>query len=307
MNDWLRRALLEQMLTLQIPQQEALISKELFARLAPLPLIDKYHAYQILDDHWQPIEVDLEILQTEGFDAARVIDPHFVTKKKDGKEVEVQEGWKGRILPFELVQEIHLKPELEALRNNEHRLAEILASLEETLESFSEEEKSGDCFSDEGDKFDAKALAKEAKMLLAEAKKSAKFDPESYEAKIIQAADWQAEEKALKASIKQAAAALHLKTKKTIEDLSDAQVHALLERKWIAPLLDELARLPAKQIDGLTAKLEALVEKYRITYADNAREIQQIETELAGMIDELEGNEFDVKGLRELKTLLAGN
>jgi type I restriction enzyme M protein len=44
-----------------------------------------------------------------------------------------------------------------------------------------------------------------------------------------------------------------------------------------------------------------------ITYADNAREIQQTETELAGMIDKLEGNEFDVKGLAELKTLLGGN
>jgi len=49
------------------------------------------------------------------------------------------------------------------------------------------------------------------------------------------------------------------------------------------------------------------VEKYQITYADNAREIQHTETELAGMIEELDANEFDRKGLAELKTLLAGN
>ena len=41
--------------------------------------------------------------------------------------------------------------------------------------------------------------------------------------------------------------------------------------------------------------------------ADNAREIQQTKTALAGMIAELDANEFDLKGLAELKALLAGN
>lgn len=306
-NPWLRRALLEQMLTLQVPRQEALISEELFSRLAPLPLIDRYHAYQILDDHWQPIATDLEILQTEGFAASRVVEPNLVEKTSKGQKVEVQEGWKGRILPFELVQRAYLKPELDALREKETRLSEISASLEETLESFSEEEKSADTFNDAGDKFVSAAVTKEAKLLLAEAKKSGDFDPESYEAKIIQAAAWLAEEKTLKAAIKQEAAALHLKTKKTIEGLSDAQVHELLERKWITPLIDSLHHLPDQQIDGLIRKLEALAEKYRITYADNARVIRQTETELAGTIEKLDANEFDFKGLAELKTLLMGN
>lgn len=303
---WLRSELLDQMLSLQIPRQEAILCEALFARLAPLPLIDKYQAYQILDDHWQPIAVDLEILQTEGFEAARIVDPNLVIKKKDGKEVEVQEGWKGRILPFELVQAAHHKAELDALRDKENRLSEITASLEETLESFSEEDKANDTVNDAGDKFVAAAVAKEAKSLLAEAKQSGRFEPESYEAKIIQAARWLADEKSLKAAIKQDAAALHLKTRKTIEGLSDAQVHALLESKWITPFNDELHGLPDQQIDSLTRQLEALLEKYRITYADNAHEIRQAEAALAGMIAELDGNEFDLKGLAELKTLLAG-
>jgi len=120
-------------------------------------------------------------------------------------------------------------------------------------------------------------------------------------------ADWLTDEKTLKAAIKQEAAALHLKTKSTIEDLSDAQVLELLERKWIIPMSSELHRLPDQQIEGLTRKLAALVEKYCITYADNAREIQQTETELAGMIGGLDANEFDLKGLAELKNLLGAN
>lgn len=304
---WLRGALLGQMLTLQIPRQEAVISEALFARLAPLPLIDRYHAYQILDDHWQGIAIDLEILQTEGFDASRVVEPHFVSKKKDGKDVEAQDGWRGRILPFELVQSTHHNKELDALRDKETRLGEITASLDETLESLSEEDKAGDTVNDAGDKFVAAAVAREAKRLMAEAKQSGSFDPESYEAKIIQAADWLAEEKTLKAAIKKEAAALHLKTKATIEGLSDAQAHELLERKWIAPLMEALHGLPDQQIDGLTRKLGALVQKYQITYADNAREIQHTEAALAGMLGELDASEFDGKGIAELKSLLAGN
>jgi type I restriction enzyme M protein len=306
-NPWLRRALLDHILTLNVHAQEALISEELFARLAVLPLIDRYHAYQILDDHWQPIATDLEIIQTEGFDATRVVDPNFVTKKKDGKDGEVQDGWRGRIMPFELVQLTYLKDELDALRNKEMRLSEATASIEETLDSLSEEEKSLDTVNDAGDKFVSAAVTKKAKSLLAEDNLLDDFDPEFYEAKIIKVANWLTDEKTLKAAIKQAAAALHLKTKATIEGLSDEQVHDLLERKWITPLSDELHRLPNQQIDGLIVKLEALVEKYRITYADNAREIRQTEAELAGMIGDLDANEFDLKGLTELKTLLAGS
>ncbi|WP_313498353.1 type I restriction-modification system subunit M [Pseudoxanthomonas mexicana] len=304
---WLRGELIEQMLTLSVPRQEAVISAALFDRLARLPLIDRYHAYQILDDHWQPVAVDLEILQTEGFDAARVVDPNIVTKKKDGKDVEVQDGWKGRILPFELVQLTHHKTELDALRYREASLNEITAALEETLEGFSEEDKANDTVNDAGDKFVTAAVAREAKALRAEAKNAGTFDAESYEAKIIQVADWLADEKALKAAFKKDAAALHLKTKATIETLSDAQVHELLERKWIAPFVEALHKLPDQQIEVLTSKLEALVQKYRITYADNAREIEQAEAALAEMIEALDANEFDGKGLAELKALLAGN
>ena len=307
---WLSDALISKMLTVQVPRQEALISQELFDRLAKVgtvPLIDKYQAYQVLDDHWQSIAVDLEIIQTEGVDAARVVDPNYVIKKKDGKDVEVQEGWKGRILPFELVQLAHHKKELEALREKEARLGDVTATLDALLESFSEEDKANDTFNDAGDKFVAAAVAKEAKQLDAEAKTTGAFDHESYEAKIIQAAEELAQEKALKATIKKDAAALHLKTKATIEKLTDDHVHALLEAKWIAPLVEKLHGLPHVVVDSLIGKLEALVAKYSITYADNAHTIRQAENSLASMLEEMDGSEFDLKALAELKTLLVVN
>lgn len=305
-NGWLNNELIAQMLTLKIAQQEHRIGAAIFSRLEPVPLIDKYHAYQLLDDQWQQIAVDLEILQTEGFEASRVVDPNLVTKKKDGNDVEIQDGWKGRIMPFELVQMTLHKQELDALREKETRLSEITASLEEILESLTEEEKEADPVNEAGDSFVNAAVIKEAKVLQAEAQKSGAFEADSYEAKMMQVAELIAEEKLLKAAIKKEAAALHLLTKSTIEGLSDAQVHELLQLKWIFPLNAALHQLPTVLIDTLTAKLQALADKYTITYADNARAIQQTEASLANLIDELDGNAFDMQGLDEFKMLLKG-
>jgi len=305
-NGWLNTELIEQMQTLKISQQEHRIGEAVFARLEPIPLIDKYHAYQILDDQWQQIAVDLEILQTEGFDSSRVVEPNMVIKTKDGKKEEVQDGWKGRIMPFELVQTTYLSDARESLRTKEQRLSEIGGQFEEILESLTEEEKEADTVNEAGDSFVNADVIKEAKALQADAKRTGAFEADSYEAKIVQVAKLITEEKQLKAATKKEAAALHLLTKSTIEGLSDPQVHELLERKWIKPLGAALHQLPTVLVDTLTGKLQALADKYKITYADNARAIRKAETSLASLIDELDGNPFDMLGLDEFKTLLKG-
>jgi type I restriction enzyme M protein len=46
-------------------KEEQRISENIFQRLQDIPLVDKYRAYQILDDFWKQIEIDLEIIQTK--------------------------------------------------------------------------------------------------------------------------------------------------------------------------------------------------------------------------------------------------
>lgn len=364
-NGWLNTELIVQMLTLKIAQQESRIGEAIFARLEPIPLIDKYHAYQMLDDQWQQITVDLEILQTEGFEASRVVEPNMVIKTKDGKKEEVQDGWKGRIMPFELVQTAYLSEEFEALQAKEQRLSEIGANLEEIIESLSEVDGEYNVLNDANDKFVSTAIKNELKELLssveteeiralnayldlldAKAKRSEKeafikehghvdwaqmeaskdgtyakgkvnayivkiqcsfdFPEDSFAGKLIKASALLDEEKELKSEIKAEAAVLHLLTKSTIEGLRDEEVYELLELKWICPLNAALHQLPSVLIDTLTAKLQAFADKYKITYADNARAIQKTEASLANLIDELEGNLFDMQGLDEFKNILKG-
>ena len=70
-SDFLKDELLSKMTTLAITKTEDDLSENIFDRLRNIPLIDRYEAYQILDDNWSGISVDLEIIETEGFEAAK--------------------------------------------------------------------------------------------------------------------------------------------------------------------------------------------------------------------------------------------
>ena len=306
-DDDLNATLIKNWKTVNRNQQEAELSTELFTRLAPIALIDKYQAYQYLNDQWQTISADLEMMQTEGFAATTQVDPNMVIKKKNGKDAEVQDGWKGHILPFELVQKTHLNDHVELLIAKETRLSEIASTLEEILESLSEEDKEQDTVKESKDGFLNAEVGKAAKALLKEQQQSkTKFLDESYEAKIIQASQLIDEEKTLKKAVKDDATALHLLTKTTIEGLTENQVNELLHLKWITPLSEELAAMPSAVVTQLTSKVQALADKYAVTYSQVANEITHTEKALAEMMDDLTGNEFDMQGLAELNSLLKG-
>lgn len=309
-DDYLNTILIKEWQTVNRDQVEADLSEELFNRLAPIALVDKYQAYQYQNNQWQIISADLEMMQTESFAATKQVDANMVIKKKAGKDTEVQDPntpWKGHILPFDLVQQTHLSEELQALARQETRLSEIASSLEGIFESLTEEDKEQDTVKESKDAFVNAEVGKAAKAFLKEQKDSkVKFEQESYEAKIIAANKLINEEKALKKAVKEAAMALHLKTKNTIENLTDEQVNELLYLKWIEPLSQELAAMPSNIIRQLTLQVQALADKYATTYSQVASEIKTTEQELAEMMAELTGNEFDQQGLVELTNLLKG-
>lgn len=303
---FLKKELLNNMLTVHVPRQEEILGNEIFKRLESISLIDKYQAYQLLDNQWEAIKVDLEIIQTEGFEATTVVDPNMVLKKKDGKEIEVQEGWKGRIMPFELVQETYLKEQLQSVQKKENRLVEITATFEELLDLLTEEEKEEDTVNEAKDGFVNAEVIKLAKQIKAEHKKEWAIEKDSYEANILKADALITEEKETKKTVKEEQAKLQLQTKATIEALTEKQVNELLELKWIHPVVSSLNNLPKTTIEELTTKIQTLADKYRTTYAEVANQIDEAENALSKLINELEGNEFDMKGLNEFKALLHG-
>ena len=113
-------------------------------------------------------------------------------------------------------------------------------------------------------------------------------------------------EKELKAKVKEETGKLHALTKETIEQLSDEQAQMLLKEKWITGLITSLNKLPDTIVTELIRQVEQLQKKYDTTLLDLEKEIRETEQLLCHMIDDLEGNEFDMEGLKQFQLLLGG-
>lgn len=321
----LEALLIEPMETLNISQTQQQLAELIREKVQAMPLLDFYTAYQKLDDLWRAdvagIAADLEMIQTEGKQAIKQVDPFMVLKKdnKTKKEAEVQDGWVGHILPFELVQAVKLPQELANLKAKETRLAEIAAEMQSILENLSEEEKACPAVNEEGDGFinaeiskalqqeleaDGIAIAKKADLSKAIDKHI--FAEESLGAKLQAAYKLLAEEKTLKAELKTQSAELHSKTKAAIEALDDAEALDLLRQKWFVPLNAAMCRLPENMLAQFSQKLTALCDKYSDTYQHISERKQESAAALAQMMDELTGSEFDLQGIAAWQAILKG-
>lgn len=292
---YMREELIDHINEVHVQREEEKLAQYIFKCLESMPLIDKYDAYEKLDTQWQYIQTDIEILQTEGFDAAKQVDPNLVIKNKSGKEVEVQEGWLGHVFPFELVQRELLADDVNSISSKENRLNEISAEIEELFEELPEEEKEKDFVNDAKDAF-----------VNAKVKKAQKDETLDLAVRDIlkQVVGLQNEEKSLKSDVKSAVDNLQNKTKVQIEQLSNAQVYMLLEKKWITPFIEQMQSLTQELVNELVQKIEQLSQKYDETLSDIDNEIKEAESTLASMLQDLEGNEFDMSGIQELIKLL---
>ena len=146
--------------------EKDVITEEIFNRYDGMPLIDAYEAYQMLSNLYAQIALDLEIIGTEGLDSLRVVDPNMVSKKKDDKTIEVQEGWRGRILPFNLVQQAFFACEVEDIAKIEDELSNISSEFESILTSLTEEELDKPFVKEEKDGFINKEIPNAVKEIL---------------------------------------------------------------------------------------------------------------------------------------------
>lgn len=366
-DDYLKKQLIDEMASLNAVKTESAISNEMFNRLKSIPLVDKYEAYQALDDEWHQISTDIEILQAEGFEAVRKIE----SKKGDSKEKDVQDG---HVIPFDLIQaqDPILKKEKAEILEKEEQLTKISSNYDEIIASLTKEEQDTPILNDTSDKFVTAELNKKVKEILDDvesdeinslkeymelSKKSEKdayviahpevgwgamevgksgyakkdilkylvhlqsqheFQVDSFEAKILDVSRMMTEEKELKIVLngknktKSQAKVIGLKerlclhTEEAIENLTDDQAKKLLELKWIDPIKEALDKLPGLVINSLTNKITELSDKYATTYSDIVDSEKTAEASLFSMLDELQGSESDMEGLRQFKKLLGG-
>ena len=138
LKDMLSNILIDGAETLSVVKTEEQLVSDLLQRFEHISLVDKYEAYEIFYTGYEKISGDLEIIQAEGIASVRQVDPNMVVKKKNGNDTEVQEGWKGHLLPFELVQKSLLSDEVQSLDNKKSELQEIPSELDSILEELTE-------------------------------------------------------------------------------------------------------------------------------------------------------------------------
>lgn len=294
--------LVDKILTVAIASEENNIADDIFSRLSDMPLIDKYAAYQTLDDNWKQISVDLEVMRSEGLQALTQVDPNMVIKKKDNKEGEVQDGWVGHILPFEIVQQIYFADTLKEINQIEQSLCEVENTFEELIEQIPEDEK-GDFLNDDNTAFVPKEVANIVKVY----KKSKKRpDIGSVDEIVYRASELIEKEKSLKKLLKEMQIKLHNDTKLRIEAMDTEEAKGLLRYKWINPIIEDITHLPDLIVSAFVTRISALTKKYSVSLVDLDREIDTVESELTVMLDELTGSEYDLLGIKELQKMLKG-
>lgn len=271
-----------------------IISADIFRRTEGLPLVDKYAAYQILADNWQGIMGDVEIIQTEGFGACNVVEAKTkMAKDKNGEEQEVEDGLKGRIIPFDLVQKTLFQSDLDAIAALQSRVEAIDGELDAARDELLGMEDTDKYFDAEKDN------AFITKEITADSKPKADVEDEVKTQLKAIVALWD-EKKAKNAQVKKDLMALETKTIETIEELDIRGIKQFLELKWILPVTSAIEALPDAVIQTLADAIAALGEKYAVTYNDIERGIAESEQNLATLIGQLTGDEFAIKGLEAL-------
>lgn len=291
-DDLLHQKLIDNVKHVRELQAQDEIASDMFSRLCNIPLVDRYAVYQALADNWQAIISDIETIQEEGFDAVRVVETAYKLVKKGDEDVEVPDGLKGRIIPFSLVQNIKFQTELNAISALQSRVEAISGELDEVRDSFNEEELETYCDSEKDNAFDKKKIT-------ADAKPKADVEAET-KAKLKQIVSLWNEQTTSNKQIKTDKLALEEKTIKAIENLTDEEAAMLLHHKWIDPICEGIDNTLRSVLSALESEALALSEKYAVSYKQINDDMVAANEELAGLVEQLTGDEFAIRGLKEL-------
>lgn len=290
--DMLHKMLIDHVMDVRELQAQDEIASDMFSRLCNIPLVDRYAVYQALADNWQAIISDIETIQEEGFDAVRVVETAYKLVKKGDEDVEVPDGLKGRIIPFSLVQNMKFQTELNAISALQSRVEAISGELDEVRDSFNEEELETYCDSEKDNAFDKKKMT-------ADAKPKADVEAET-KAKLKQIVSLWNEQTTSNKQIKTDKLALEEKTIKAIENLTDEEAAVLLHHKWIDPICEGIDNTLRSVLSALESEALALSEKYATSYKQINDDMAAANEELAGLVEQLTGDEFAIRGLKEL-------
>ena len=305
----LKAELVNDIENINIYRKKELLVEKLREIMSEVSGIDFYDAYQIFENCWQDISMDLEIIQKDGKDAVNKVDPNMIYKKNTKtKEIEeVQDGYVGRILSYDLIQNEYFKTEKENIEELQDKLTESDSNKKALLEKMDPNDKA-QILKDDSEDINSKELKKVISKIKAEVKKGAEFDEDSYEDLILNISRENDEISKNKKIIKELKNTIEKETKEKIENLNNEESIKMLEIKWIDSMCNDLEKLSNDYINEFIKQINYLEKKYETSYIENDTQINKLEKELSVQLSELKyEDEFDMKGINEFISLLNGD
>lgn len=276
-----------------VPSMHDAIVEKLFETYKNQPLVDVYRVFQAFADNWMIVDADLARLESEGWDICAETEPNMVTKKdsKTKKTVEEQKGWKGKIMPFELVKAVFFADDFDKMSKLTAEADAKATEYADIWENMNEEAKSVVCKDDDEAAFDAKKFKS--------AIKNGDLDNEAVEC-IEAIQDAIAKEKALRKQVKTIETGLEDKAKEKIEALSEEEIHELLEKKWVSPIISAIDKVGEGVLTQFVASFVELEKKYANPLAELSESIEETSGALKTSLDELVGSDADMTAIKML-------
>ena len=276
-----------------VPSMHDAIVEKLFETYKNQPLVDVYRVFQAFADNWMIVDADLARLESEGWDICAETEPNMVTKKdsKTKKTVEEQKGWKGKIMPFELVKAVFFADDFDKMSKLTAEADAKATEYADIWENMNEEAKSVVCKDDDESAFDAKKFKS--------AIKNGDLDNEAVEC-IEAIQDAIAKEKALRKQVKTIETGLEDKAKEKIEALSEEEIHELLEKKWVSPIISAIDKVGEGVLTQFVASFVELEKKYANPLAELSESIEETSGALKTSLDELVGSDADMTAIKML-------
>lgn len=276
-----------------VPSMHDAIVEKLFETYKNQPLVDVYRVFQAFADNWMIVDADLARLESEGWDICAETEPNMVTKKdsKTKKTVEEQKGWRGKIMPFELVKAVFFADDFDKMSKLTAEADAKATEYADIWENMNEEAKSVVCKDDDEAAFDAKKFKS--------AIKNGDLDNEAVEC-IEAIQDAIAKEKALRKQVKTIETGLEDKAKEKIEALSEEEIHELLEKKWVSPIISAIDKVGEGVLTQFVASFVELEKKYANPLAELSESIEETSGALKTSLDELVGSDADMTAIKML-------
>lgn len=276
-----------------VPSVHDEIITKLFEDYKNQPLVDVYRVFQAFADNWMIVDSDLARLEAEGWDICAETEPNMVTKKdsKTKKTVEEQKGWKGKVMPFELVKTVFFASDFDKMSRLTAEADNKASEYADIWENMDEEAKATVCKDDDESAFDTKKFKS--------AIKNGDLDKEAVEC-INAIQDAIAKEKALRKQVKTIETGLEDKAKEKIESLSEEEIHEILEEKWVSPIISAIDKVGERVLTQFVASFVELEKKYANPLAELSESIEETSGALRTSLDELVGNDADMTAIKML-------